>query len=74
LNPALIAIGAGLFGFGGAIFYLLPLSLLSFNLTLLFNVFLGNAFLPLCLSIYLPAHQPALVPHMSSFPWCAPCL
>ncbi len=52
LNPALMAIGAGLFGFGGAIFYLLPLSLLSFNLTLLFNIFLGTCNALLHVSVF----------------------
>lgn len=36
-----IVLGIGLFVFGFLIYYLLPLSLLTFNLTLFFNIFFG---------------------------------
>ena len=41
LNSAWLAVGSGFVVFGFLIYYLLPLSLLSFNLTLFFNLFFG---------------------------------
>ena len=41
LNSAWLAVGTGFVVFGFLIYYLLPLSLLSFNLTLFFNLFFG---------------------------------
>ena len=41
LNSAWLAVGSGFVVFGFLIYYLLPLSLLSFNLSLFFNLFFG---------------------------------
>lgn len=41
LSSAWVVIGVGIAVFGFLIYYLLPLSLLSFNLTLFFNIFFG---------------------------------
>ena len=41
LNTAWLVVGLGLAVFGFMIYYLLPLSLLSFNLALFFNIFFG---------------------------------
>lgn len=41
LSAPWLVVGIGMFTFGFLIYYLLPLSLLSFNLTLFFNIFFG---------------------------------
>jgi ABC-type antimicrobial peptide transport system permease subunit len=41
ISPAWVVLGAGMFSFGFLIYYLVPLSLLSFNLALFFNIFFG---------------------------------
>eukprot|EP01029_Cantina_marsupialis_P030904 TRINITY_DN85_c0_g1_i1.p1 TRINITY_DN85_c0_g1~~TRINITY_DN85_c0_g1_i1.p1 ORF type:complete len:1078 (-),score=239.60 TRINITY_DN85_c0_g1_i1:358-3591(-) len=40
-SPTPIAVGLGLFTFGFAVYYLIPLALLTSNLSLFFNIFLG---------------------------------